>query len=126
MIRLQYERELRGLNQKQLEAKTGVAQNWICQMEKGRMFPYPGWAKKLENYFEMPIDELMKPVLIVDEFKALVLFENFAKWILNPKDPSIEDFYLDLGHANDHHDDPKVIAAEMLVYMRDFVCGGGK
>lgn len=40
-------REQKGLSQLQLSMKTGIAHSAICNIENERIFPYPGWRKRI-------------------------------------------------------------------------------
>ncbi len=59
-IVLKFERMKRGYTQKSLAEKLGFSQVFISQLEIGYRTPGKNAAKKLEEVFQMPADELMK------------------------------------------------------------------
>lgn len=67
-----YEREKRGLTQKDLAEETGIEQSSISHMERGRMLPFPGWRDRLEKVFKMPVEELLKPIEAISEKRLVV------------------------------------------------------
>ena len=54
--RLQAERHRLGLSQFQLGALASVHPVEISRLERGRIYPYPGWRKKLAEALGWPVD----------------------------------------------------------------------
>jgi len=53
MNRLKEIREGKGLSQLDLTRKTGIASTNISNLEKGRVYPWPGWRKRLASALEV-------------------------------------------------------------------------
>lgn len=51
-------RERKGLSQLELGRRTGIAGNIISTLERGRIYPYPGWRRKLAAALEIPEDKI--------------------------------------------------------------------
>ena len=51
-------REALGLSQAKLARLAEMNSNTICAIEKGRLIPYPGQAKKIARVLGVPIDSL--------------------------------------------------------------------
>lgn len=47
MLNLELIRRKKGWTQKELTQRSGVSNGVICNLEKGRVYPYPGWKRKL-------------------------------------------------------------------------------
>ena len=138
MLRLEYERESRGLTQKELSMKLGIQQTFVSQMEQGRLKPYPAWEKKLEKFFKIPVDELLKPIEIRDKSGRLIqqeelfskteeVFKNLLAFGMY-RDPKAEEFLKKIGVKS--HEDCEQILAEIMHYYRQAVSvptnGGNK
>ena len=41
------QRKKKGLSQLEVMRKSGIAPNIISDLERGRLYPYPGWRKRL-------------------------------------------------------------------------------
>ena len=62
MYRLTLEREKRGLSKTQLAIKVGIHPATLGRIEAGKVFPYPGWRRKLSETLGVPEDELFEVV----------------------------------------------------------------
>jgi len=62
MFRLTEERQRRGLSQAAVSRLTGIHPAIISQLESGRVYPYPGWKRRLSEALGMPGDELFERV----------------------------------------------------------------
>jgi transcriptional regulator with XRE-family HTH domain len=65
MLRLKAERLKRGLSQTRLAAMAGIHPATLSRIETGRMYPYPGWRKRLAEALGWPVeraDELFEEV----------------------------------------------------------------
>ncbi len=51
-------REKKGLSQLALSRISGVPGNVISNLELGKVYPYPGWRKKLSQALELPEEEV--------------------------------------------------------------------
>jgi transcriptional regulator with XRE-family HTH domain len=126
MLRLQFEREKRGLTQKDLSLKVGINRVFISNLESGQMKPFPGWEKRLEKFFKMPIGELLETIEIRDKSgrvisekelfqKAEELFKNLLAFGLY-RDPEAEAFLKKIGVKD--HDDCEQVLAEIMHYYK--------
>ncbi len=62
MLNLTVEREKRGWTKSELARRSGVPLAEICRIEGGKIFPYPGWRRKIARAMEMPESELFQEV----------------------------------------------------------------
>lgn len=62
MSRLTTEREKRGLTKSELARRSGIGLPEICRLESGKIFPYPGWRRRLAAALEVSEDELFPEV----------------------------------------------------------------
>lgn len=62
MKRLTKERQKRDMTKTDLAFELKIQPSQISKVENGRMLPYKPTKKKLEEYFEMTIEELLKEV----------------------------------------------------------------
>lgn len=62
MIRLELERRKRGLTLRTLGEKVKITPSELCRIENQRTVPYPGHLKRLEKYFTLLGEELLKEV----------------------------------------------------------------
>ena len=51
-------REKKGISQLQLSYKTGISQTAISNIENGRVYPYPGWRKRIAKALNVPEKEI--------------------------------------------------------------------
>jgi ribosome-binding protein aMBF1 (putative translation factor) len=62
MLRIELERRKRNLTQKQLGEIVHIVAPDICRFERCTLKPCPAQAKRLSQYFNMQIEELLKEV----------------------------------------------------------------
>lgn len=65
MLRLKAERLRRGISQYRLAMLTGIHPSTLCRIETGKVYPYPGWRKRLGEALGWPadrVDELFEEV----------------------------------------------------------------
>ncbi|MGE5508940.1 MAG: helix-turn-helix domain-containing protein [Chitinophagales bacterium] len=62
MFRVEQERQLRGWSQAEVARRTGIHPVTICQLEAGKIHPYPGWKERLSKVLGIPEDELFQLV----------------------------------------------------------------
>jgi|GEM_PF-4648883 len=62
MLMLELQRRKRNLTQKALGKEVGIKAPYICMIERGMTKPFPAHAIRLSQYFNMPIEELLKEV----------------------------------------------------------------
>lgn len=62
MFRLTLERESRGWSKSKLSRVSGVGLAEIVRLESGKIYPYPGWKKKLANALNCNPDVLFEEV----------------------------------------------------------------
>jgi len=62
MKRLTIERKKRNMNKSDLAFELRIQPAQISKVESGRMFPYKPTQEKLEEFFGMSINELLKEV----------------------------------------------------------------
>ena len=62
MKRLIKEREKRDMSQTDLSFKLKIHPTQLSKIENGRIIPFKPNQEKLENFFNMSIDELLKDV----------------------------------------------------------------
>ncbi len=62
MNKLKAARLARGLSQLDLTQKTGISPQTISQMENEKIYPYPGWRKKLSKALGVSEKELFPEV----------------------------------------------------------------
>lgn len=65
MLRLKYERVQRGLSQRTVGIASRIPQPTLAFIENGRFLPYPDQLQRLSNFFNVPVEELLKDVEIV-------------------------------------------------------------
>lgn len=63
MFLITHEREKRRWTKTELAFKSKIHPSVIGQLESGKMFPYPGYKKKLSEALEIPEDDLFKEVI---------------------------------------------------------------
>lgn len=61
-LRLQEEREARGWSQAELCRRTGIHPTTLSRLEGGKVYPYPGWKRRLSRALGIPGDELFQGV----------------------------------------------------------------
>ncbi|MGI6078455.1 MAG: helix-turn-helix domain-containing protein [Fastidiosipilaceae bacterium] len=54
MWQLTVEREKRGWSKSELSRRSGVDLASLCRIELGRIYPYPGWRRKIAKAMDMP------------------------------------------------------------------------
>lgn len=65
MLRLQLERQRQGLSQQKMGFRAEISPSTISRIENGKIYPYPGWRKRLAKvlgWSEEQADELFKEV----------------------------------------------------------------
>jgi transcriptional regulator with XRE-family HTH domain len=62
MLRLTLERKRRGWSQRQLAQRADIGEATISRLEAGKVYPYPGWKKRLSRVLRVPGDELFQEV----------------------------------------------------------------
>jgi len=62
-MRLTDERKKRGWSKSELSRRSGVALPEICRIEGGKIYPYPGWRRKLAAALEVSEEELFPEVV---------------------------------------------------------------
>lgn len=62
ILQLKKERMLRNETQQDVAYKARIPYADLSRIESGRLKPYPGHAKRLEEYFGMTIGELLTEV----------------------------------------------------------------
>ncbi|TEB14616.1 Helix-turn-helix domain protein [Pelotomaculum sp. FP] len=62
VLRLKKIREERGLSLVKLCQMTGIDPGNLSRIERGYIFPYSGWRKRLAEAFKMPEEELFQEV----------------------------------------------------------------
>ncbi len=62
MYKITQIREAKNLSKAELGRRTGIAHNILCHLESGRVFPYPGWKKKLSEALEVDPEILFQEV----------------------------------------------------------------
>jgi len=62
MNKLKTLRMLTGMSQLELSYKTKIAVTTISQLENGKIYPYPGWRKKLARALKTSEEELFPEV----------------------------------------------------------------
>lgn len=62
VIRLVLERQRHGLSQSQLARIANVHPATLSRLEAGKLFPYPGWKRRLGKALGVPGDELFEEV----------------------------------------------------------------
>jgi len=55
-------RQGKNLSQLALGRKTGIAGNIISNLENGKIFPYPGWRKRIATALSVPEQDLFPEV----------------------------------------------------------------
>ena len=61
-MRITAERRRRGWSQRRLARLADMAESTVSQLENGKIYPYPGWKKRLERVLGVPGDELFQEV----------------------------------------------------------------
>ena len=51
-------RESRGMSQFDLSLKSRISPSEISRLENGKIYPYPGWRRKLSNALNVPQNEI--------------------------------------------------------------------
>lgn len=65
MLRLQLERQKQGLSQEKLGFRAEVSPATISRIECGKIYPYPGWRRRLAKALGWPeerVDELFEEI----------------------------------------------------------------
>lgn len=62
MFRLTVEREKRGWSKSELARRAKIALPDISRLESEKIFPYPGWKRRLARVFKMPGDRLFEVI----------------------------------------------------------------
>ncbi len=62
MLRLEYERRKRNMSKNQLAFETKISPCTIGKLEASKLYAYPGYKKKLEEYFGISGDGLFEEV----------------------------------------------------------------
>jgi transcriptional regulator with XRE-family HTH domain len=62
MFMLTLLREKAKLSKLALSRRSGVANSVICQLEKGKVYPFPGWRKKLAKALDVDPEILFTEV----------------------------------------------------------------
>ena len=62
MFRITFEREKQNLTKAELSRRSGVSKSTLCRLEKGKIYPYPGWKKKLAKALEVDPEILFEEV----------------------------------------------------------------
>lgn len=62
MLRIQAERERQHLSQHRLAVLADVHPTTLSRLEAGKIYPYPGWRRRLGRALGVPEDELFEPV----------------------------------------------------------------
>ena len=70
LSRLKLERVKRGLSQGTVGVCARIQQTRIAQIESGRLIPTPRQLARLAAVFQVPPDQLLQPVEILDEQTA--------------------------------------------------------
>jgi transcriptional regulator with XRE-family HTH domain len=55
-------REKKGISQLELSRITRIAPANICNIENGRLYPYPGWRKRLLEALEVKEEDLFPDI----------------------------------------------------------------
>ena len=61
-MRLTREREKRKWSKSELSRRSGVGLSEISKMEAGKIYPYPGWRRRIAAALDVPADELFPEV----------------------------------------------------------------
>ena len=62
MLELRRVRQERGISLVKLCQSTGIDPGSLSLIERGRLFPYPGWRRRIAKALELPEDALFKEV----------------------------------------------------------------
>jgi len=57
MLRLKAERLKRNLSQHKLAALAGIHPATLSRIETGRVYPYPGWRRRLAEALGWPVEQ---------------------------------------------------------------------
>lgn len=57
MLRLRVERLKRGLTQARLAALAGLHPAELSRIENGKIYPYPGWRRRLAEALGWPVEQ---------------------------------------------------------------------
>lgn len=68
MLQLKRVRLARGLSLVKLCILTGIDPGNLSRLETGKIYPYPGWRKRIAAALQMPEEELFREV--VDDAQA--------------------------------------------------------
>ncbi len=85
------------LSQKQLAKEIGGSQASINYWEKGQRTPSIDAAKKLADYFRIPVSELLEPTTIKLFDGMTTLFSGAGGLELNTKDTEMNDLFHQLN-----------------------------
>lgn len=66
MTRLKHERQIRGFNQTELAAATGLHQGDISQIERGVLIPSEAQLERLAAVLSVPAGDLLKEVVVIE------------------------------------------------------------
>ncbi len=67
MFRITFEREKQKLTKADLSRLSGVSKSTLCRLEKGKIYPYPGWRNKLAKALGVAPDILFQEVIIDEQ-----------------------------------------------------------
>jgi len=68
VLRLKYERHIRGFTQAHVAAAVRVFQSELCLMENGRLVPTPAQLQRLADAFRVqPASKLLEHVVVMRE-----------------------------------------------------------
>jgi len=60
MLVLKSERLRQGLSQAKLATRAGIHPDYIGRLENGKIYPYPGWRKRLAEALGWPVEQAEK------------------------------------------------------------------
>jgi transcriptional regulator with XRE-family HTH domain len=60
MLRLRLEREKQGLSQQKMGYRAEICPATISRIERGKIYPYPGWRKRLAKALGWPEEQADK------------------------------------------------------------------
>lgn len=67
MLRIVAERKHRGMSQSQLARLADVHPSTLSRLEAGKVYPYPGWKRRLGRVLGVPGDVLFDEVVDGDQ-----------------------------------------------------------
>lgn len=62
MFRITALRRGKGWSKAELGRRSRIAPETVCRLEAGKVYPYPGWRKRLARVLHVPADELFVEV----------------------------------------------------------------